>query len=187
MIIEKGRIPMKKFTCSITNPAGMHTRHAGLLVKSAKDYDNTMITISKDGTAVKASQLMKLMGLSIKQEDKITVIAEGPDEDEAIAAMETLFRENLCSNDISIETSSVQFDTITDKAQGETEKENSALICTMDMGEWIHCPWCGNKTRLKIRADTEIKNFPLFCPKCRHESLIAVEKMNITVIKEPDA
>ena len=46
MIIEKGRIPMKKFTCSVTNPAGMHTRHAGLLVKSAKDYDNTVITIT---------------------------------------------------------------------------------------------------------------------------------------------
>ncbi|HEL2837974.1 hypothetical protein JY680_18585, partial [Clostridioides difficile] len=28
--------------------------------------------------------------------------------------------------------------------------------------KWILCPVCGNKTRLKIRADTELKNFPLF-------------------------
>ncbi|HBH0439357.1 cysteine-rich KTR domain-containing protein, partial [Clostridioides difficile] len=38
--------------------------------------------------------------------------------------------------------------------------------------KWILCPVCGNKTRLKIRADTELKNFPLFCPKCKTETLI---------------
>ena len=27
--------------------------------------------------------------------------------------------------------------------------------------EWIRCPVCGNKTRLQIREDTELKNFPL--------------------------
>lgn len=53
--------------------------------------------------------------------------------------------------------------------------------------KWIKCPICGNKTRDKIRTDTIIKNFPLFCPKCKNESLIDVEKLNITVIKEPDA
>lgn len=25
--------------------------------------------------------------------------------------------------------------------------------------EWILCPVCGNKTRLQIREDTELKNF----------------------------
>ena len=33
--------------------------------------------------------------------------------------------------------------------------------------KWILCPVCGNKTRLQIRNDTELKNFPLYCPKCR--------------------
>lgn len=53
--------------------------------------------------------------------------------------------------------------------------------------KWIKCPICGNKTRDKIRSDTIIKHFPLFCPKCKKESLIDVEKLNIKVIKEPDA
>ncbi len=53
--------------------------------------------------------------------------------------------------------------------------------------EWIHCPVCGNKTRLQIRADTELKNFPLYCPKCKQESLIEVKNFHITVITEPDA
>ncbi|MCH1714089.1 MULTISPECIES: cysteine-rich KTR domain-containing protein [Lactococcus] len=38
------------------------------------------------------------------------------------------------------------------------------------------CPICGNKTRLKMREDTELKNFPLFCPKCRQEILIEITK-----------
>ncbi len=42
----------------------------------------------------------------------------------------------------------------------------------MEHTEWVRCPICGNKTRLQIRADTELKNFPLYCPKCRQESII---------------
>ncbi len=55
------------------------------------------------------------------------------------------------------------------------------------MAEWVHCPVCGNKTRLQIREDTELKNFPLYCPKCRQESLIDAKDLQVTVIKEPDA
>ena len=53
--------------------------------------------------------------------------------------------------------------------------------------EWLLCPIYGNKTRMKISEDTEIKNCPLFCPKCKHETLINVKKLNITVVKDPDA
>ncbi|HEG8900728.1 TPA: cysteine-rich KTR domain-containing protein [Staphylococcus aureus] len=49
------------------------------------------------------------------------------------------------------------------------------------------CPICGNKTRLRIRVDTILKNFPLYCPKCKNKTLINVQKMNIITIKEPDA
>lgn len=53
--------------------------------------------------------------------------------------------------------------------------------------EWIICPICQRKTRLKIRYDTELINFPLYCPKCKQEILINVQQMNLSVIKEPDA
>ena len=52
---------------------------------------------------------------------------------------------------------------------------------------WLLCPICGNKTRMKVRDDTELKNFPLYCPKCRQESLIDLKQFQITIIKEPDA
>ena len=52
--------------------------------------------------------------------------------------------------------------------------------------EWILCPVCGSKTRNKIRKDTVLENYPLYCPKCRQERLIKVDNLKITVIKEPD-
>ena len=52
---------------------------------------------------------------------------------------------------------------------------------------WILCPICNNKTRLKIRENTVLENFPLFCPKCKQETMIDVHQLNISVIKEPDA
>lgn len=53
--------------------------------------------------------------------------------------------------------------------------------------QWILCPVCGNKTRLKIREETELRNFPLVCPKCKQETLINIQQFNMSVIKEPDA
>ena len=57
----------------------------------------------------------------------------------------------------------------------------------MNMMEWVICPICNNKTRIKIRKDTQLKNFPLYCPKCKKESLISVNNFKIEIIKEPDA
>ena len=86
---------MKNFEYTITDPLGIHARPAGLLAKTAKGFGNTTVTVTKGGNTVKASQLMKLMGLGVKQGDTITVAAEGPSEEAAIAAMEQFLKENL--------------------------------------------------------------------------------------------
>lgn len=49
--------------------------------------------------------------------------------------------------------------------------------------EWLRCPVCGNKTRLKVRKDTELRNFPLYCPKCKQETLINVKQQNVSIIR----
>ena len=53
--------------------------------------------------------------------------------------------------------------------------------------QWVLCPVCRNKTRLKISGDTILINFPLYCPKCKQETLITAKNLNITIVKEPDA
>lgn len=45
----------------------------------------------------------------------------------------------------------------------------------LDGKQWVLCPWCGAKTRLQIFRETELKTFPLFCPKCKRESIINVK------------
>ncbi|MCH5271943.1 MAG: cysteine-rich KTR domain-containing protein [Lachnospiraceae bacterium] len=57
----------------------------------------------------------------------------------------------------------------------------------MEKENWVLCPICHNKTRIKIRDDTILENFPLFCPKCKQETLISVKKLHTSVIIEPDA
>ena len=53
----------------------------------------------------------------------------------------------------------------------------------IDRNGWIHCPTCGNKTRTKVNPDTVLKHFPLFCPKCKQESVINLREGQITVQK----
>ena len=57
----------------------------------------------------------------------------------------------------------------------------------MKSEKWILCPICGNKTHSKMRDDTVLLNFPLYCLKCRQETLIMAQHQKIIVIKEPDA
>ena len=86
---------MKEFDYAIRDQLGIHARPAGLLAKLAKGYGDTVITVTKGGNTVKASQLMKLMGMGVKQGDVVNVAAEGPAEEEAIAAAKKFFEENL--------------------------------------------------------------------------------------------
>ena len=86
---------MKNFTYTITDPLGIHARPAGMLVKEAKAFADTVVTITKNGTTVKATQLMKLMSLGVKQGDVVTVAAEGANEDAAIIAISSFLQNNL--------------------------------------------------------------------------------------------
>ena len=86
---------MKDFAYIIQDELGIHARPAGLLSKLAKSFADTTVTVTKAGTPVKATQLMKLMNLGIKQGDEVTVAADGAAEDEAISALQTFFKENL--------------------------------------------------------------------------------------------
>lgn len=86
---------MKQFDYTINDPMGIHARPAGMLAKAAKAYPDTAVTVTKNGVTVKASQLMKLMSLGVKQGDTVTVCADGPGEDAAILAMRDFFSTNL--------------------------------------------------------------------------------------------
>ena len=54
----------------------------------------------------------------------------------------------------------------------------------MEAKKWILCPICGRKTHNKIREDTEMKNFPLYCPKCKQETLVDVKDMKVVACEK---
>lgn len=86
---------MKEFTCTITNPVGIHARPAGLLVKAVKGLDSAVTIVKADGKSAGGSKLMALMGLGVKQGDTVTVIVEGGDEEASAAALKQFFKDNL--------------------------------------------------------------------------------------------
>lgn len=53
--------------------------------------------------------------------------------------------------------------------------------------DWLICPICKNKKRLKICKDTVITKLPLYCPKCKQETLISVKQLKLIIHQEPDA
>ena len=58
-------------------------------------------------------------------------------------------------------------------------------MVNLEKTNWLLCPVCGNKTRDRIRSDTVLINYPLYCPKCKQETLISVKQLNITILTEP--
>ena len=51
---------------------------------------------------------------------------------------------------------------------------------------WIKCPICNGKTRVQVFHNTVLKDFPLFCPKCKLTHIIDVEKLEIVNVNQYD-
>ena len=43
----------------------------------------------------------------------------------------------------------------------------------------VICPACGGKTRVRLRGDTILENFLLYCPKCRQEHLGSIRNRTL--------
>lgn len=76
---------MKSFTCTIRDKEGLHARPAGLLAAAAKKYAGTNVTIAKGDKSGDAKKIFKIMSLAVKCGDSVTITADGPDEDAALA------------------------------------------------------------------------------------------------------
>jgi len=85
---------MKEFKYTIKDELGIHARPAGLLIKEAKKYES-VVTIATAEKSTVAKGIMGVMALGVEQGNEVTVSAEGPDEDIAIAGMLAFFEANL--------------------------------------------------------------------------------------------
>ena len=85
----------KEFT--ILNKLGIHARPAAQFVKMANRFKSE-ITVEKDGEEVDGKSIMGLMMLAAGFGSKLTVTAEGTDEEVAMAAIETLIASGFSEN-----------------------------------------------------------------------------------------
>ncbi|MGA2380783.1 MAG: HPr family phosphocarrier protein [Spirochaetia bacterium] len=75
---------------TIRNRAGMHARPAALLVKTASSFVS-QISIEKDSERVNGKSIMGVITLGATFNTPLKIIAEGPDESEAVDAIQRLF------------------------------------------------------------------------------------------------
>jgi len=79
---------------TITSAEGIHARPATALVKLAKNYKSTF-NIKKGDRVVKLNSLLNILSLAAKGGETISVIIEGEDETDAMAAIDQFFTEHL--------------------------------------------------------------------------------------------
>jgi phosphocarrier protein HPr len=75
---------------TIRNRAGMHARPAALLVKTASLFAS-QISIEKDSERVNGKSIMGVITLGATYNTPLKIIADGPDEAEALDALQKLF------------------------------------------------------------------------------------------------
>ena len=73
----------------IKNNEGLHARPAGILAKKAAEFQSN-IQISVNGQTKSAKSIMGIMSLSLKKDQEFKLIIEGPDADNAHAAIAAL-------------------------------------------------------------------------------------------------
>lgn len=74
----------------ITNETGLHTRPGNEFVSLAKTFASEIEIENENGKRVKGTSLLKLLSLGIKKGSKITVYANGEDENEAVEKLADL-------------------------------------------------------------------------------------------------
>ncbi len=86
---ETGAVPRAERDVSIVNRLGLHARAAAKLVTLAAKFESE-VRIRKDDREVSGKSIMGVMMLAAANGSTITLIAEGPDAQDALEALAAL-------------------------------------------------------------------------------------------------
>ena len=89
MYLEKRVINMYVKEVLVQNKAGLHARPATFFIQKANEYKAT-IWVEKEERRVNAKSLLGVLSLGIIGGTTIKIIADGSDEEEAIATLSAL-------------------------------------------------------------------------------------------------
>ncbi|MDI3546814.1 MAG: phosphocarrier protein HPr [Halanaerobiales bacterium] len=81
----------------IKNKTGLHARPAAVFVEIADRFESE-IDLTFEGVTVNAKSIIGVLSLGIGRGDMITLTIDGPDEKEAMAAMEEIVENKFGEN-----------------------------------------------------------------------------------------
>lgn len=92
--ISKGALSMISRDVTIKNSVGLHARPATFFIQKANTYSSS-IWIQKDDRRISAKSLLGVLSMGIVGGMTVTLIADGPDETEALNGLEELVNNSL--------------------------------------------------------------------------------------------
>jgi phosphocarrier protein len=81
---------MVEKTFVINNRLGLHARPASLFVKATSRFKST-VKIVRDGQEIDGKSIMGLLMLAAGPGTELKIVADGPDENDVLVAVEDLF------------------------------------------------------------------------------------------------
>ena len=81
---------MTEATVTIKNRAGIHARPAALIVQAASKFSSS-IWLEKGSDRINAKSIMGIITLGASFGTPVRILAEGKDEEAAVAAIRSLF------------------------------------------------------------------------------------------------
>jgi phosphocarrier protein len=75
---------------TIRNRAGIHARPAALIAQTANRFASEIL-IEREDTRINAKSIMGIITMAASYNSVLTLFATGPDEKEAVEALESLF------------------------------------------------------------------------------------------------
>ena len=80
----------------VQNQVGLHARPATFFIQKANEFKSS-IWVEKEERRVNAKSLLGVLSLGITKDTEIQLIANGPDEQEAIEGLVALIQSNFVS------------------------------------------------------------------------------------------
>ncbi len=79
---------------TVLNSVGLHARPATFFIQRANEFKSS-VWVEKDERRVNAKSLLGVLSLGIVKGSKISIIADGSDEDEAVKTLVELIESNF--------------------------------------------------------------------------------------------
>jgi phosphocarrier protein len=85
---------VKTVRLKVVNRSGLHARPAAMFVQTARKFSSRII-LRKAGKTADSKNILQVLALGVDMGDEVEVVAEGPDEEQAIEELAKLLTEVL--------------------------------------------------------------------------------------------